>query len=97
MDFDVILKAVDVGVIVAIMLVTQGLKNALPEAYWRVVPLIPLVLGIFAGIVMTEVNIWRLVAKNSLLYAGASSLVYEVGRTTVFGRGAKAENLEATL
>jgi hypothetical protein len=60
------------------------------------IPLLRLALGIFAGVVMTEGNIWRVIAKNSLLYAGASSLVFEVGRTTIFGRGAKAEKLQVT-
>jgi hypothetical protein len=91
MDFDSLLKAVDLVVIVAIIAITEAVKRAVPEKYWRLMPIVPLVLGIAAGFVVTTASEWRAFAKAAMLYAGAASLAYEIGRTTLFGAGAKAE------
>ena len=91
MDVDTLFKTLDGVVILAIMAVTEGIKRILPESYWRWVPGIPLILGIASGVVMTDATAWRAVAKGALVYAGGASLGYELLRTTIFKKSAKAE------
>lgn len=91
-NFDVLLKAVDLVLILAIMGVTEGVKRALPEAEWRWIPVIPMVLGVLCGAVVSPAGSgWRVMAKAALLYAGAASLGYEFLRTTIFKTGGKAD------
>jgi len=91
-DLSSLLKLVDVGVIIAIIGITEGIKRALPESYWRLTPAVTLGLGLAAGIIMVpDASAIRAVAKSALIYGGAASLAYELGRTTLFGKGAKVE------
>ena len=92
MNFDTLLKAVDLVIILAIIGVTEAVKKTLPESLWRWVPIVPVVLGAVAGAVVSpDESSWRVAAKATLLYAGAASLGYELLRTTLLKSGAKAE------
>lgn len=92
-NFDVLLKAVDLVLILAIMGLTEAIKRAMPEDQWRWIPLVPVVLGIICGAVVSPAGSgWRVMAKASLLYGGAASLAYELLRTTVLKQGAKVPN-----
>lgn len=91
--FDALLKAVDVLVIIAIIGITEAVKRAVPERFWRWTPVVPLLLGIIGGIVLSPPGLgWRAVAKATLLYAGAASIAYELLRTTIFKSGQKNES-----
>lgn len=93
-DISALLKLVDLGVIAAIIGITEGIKRVMPEEYWRSTPAVPLLLGVVAGATMTpELSAWRVVAKSALIYGGAASLAYELGRTTLFGKGSKAGDI----
>jgi hypothetical protein len=82
-------KAVDLVTIAAIIALTQAIKRALPEEFWRLTPLITVALGVAAGLITAETTDPRLIAKSVLLNSGAASLAYELGRTTLLGKGAK--------
>jgi hypothetical protein len=90
-DIQQLLKVVDAVMIAAIIGIVQGLKKVLHEDLWRWIPLAVIVLGVLAGWITTDTGAWRAVAKNALLYAGAASIIYELGRTTVFAKGAKGD------
>ena len=91
-DISALLKLVDLGVIAAIIGITEGIKRALPEDYWRLTPAVTLLLGIVAGWIMVpDASAVRAIAKSALIYGGAASLAYELGRTTIFGKGAKVD------
>lgn len=91
--FEALLKAVDIVLILAIMGITEAIKRAIPEERWRWVPLVPMILGVLCGAVVSPAGSgWRVVAKAALLYAGAASLGYELLRTTLFKTGGKSEN-----
>ncbi len=49
-DVNALLKLLDVGIILAIMGVSQAVKGFVPE---RWIPVIPLVLGIAAGVIVS--------------------------------------------
>ena len=87
-DFGALLKAVDLVMILAIIGVTEAVKRSLPETSWRWIPIVPTVLGIVAGIIVSPGD-WRVLAKAAMLYAGAASLGYEILRTTILKSGAK--------
>ena len=87
LDFDALFKAVDMVAIIAVIAVSFLLSSVLTK-YERYLPLIPLILGIFAGIVLTPAGAeWRIIAKASLFYGGAAAIVYKIGRTTLMGKG----------
>ena len=91
LTFDALLKAVDLVMIIAIIGITERFKRALPEVYWRWVPVAPVVLGLIAGIIVSPGSgDWRVLAKAAMLYAGAASLGYELLRTTILKSGTKA-------
>jgi hypothetical protein len=97
-DFGPLLKAVDLTIIAAIVAITFAVKAALTDPqtgnnpYWRWIPLVPLALGLVAGWIVTQsTDGARAILKAALLYGGAASLLWEIGRTTVFKAGAKAD------
>jgi Ca2+/Na+ antiporter len=51
----------------------------------RVYILIPLALGIVAGILTTKPLEWRGVGINAIIYAGISSYIYQTGKKLVVG------------
>ena len=90
LTFDALLKAVDLVMIIAIIGVTEAIKRALPEPYWRWIPVVPVMLGLGAGVIVSPGSgDWRVLAKAAMLYAGAASLGYELLRTTILKTGAK--------
>ena len=90
MDYEALLKALDFVVIVAIMGVTEGVKRMLREDLWRWIPVVPILLGIVAGLLLTPIGSgWQAFGKSVLLYAGGASIAYEFLRTTIFKSGAK--------
>jgi hypothetical protein len=92
MDVNKLLGPLDAAFILALVVITEMVKRALPESYWRAVPLIPLALGLGAGFVMAgEASNWQAVTKTAILYAGGASLAYELGRSTVLGKGGPAK------
>lgn len=92
--FSELLKAVDLVAVAAIIGVTFGIRQFLHEDYWRWIPAVPLVLGLVAGWILTPEPNWRIIAKAALFYGGAASIMWELGRTTVFKAGAKTEAKE---
>jgi hypothetical protein len=90
MDFKPLLDAVDMVLIVAIIGVAQGLKSFLPETMWRYVPLVVIVLGVLAGFLKGDEANLRDFGAKALMYSGAAAIVYELARTTILGKGAKA-------
>ena len=89
--FDALLKAVDIIIILAIIGITEAVKRTM-QNHWRWIPMVPVVLGIIGGIIVTpSLTNWRVAAKAAMLYAGAASIAFELLRTTILKQGSKTD------
>jgi len=90
MNIDIIANYIDLGIIVAILLITEFIKDRLHKTKldsemvdYKIMPFIPLVLGIFGGISVVMKNpqanktFWEIVWQ-SIKYAGAATFVYKL-------------------
>lgn len=69
--------------IIAITKVITGFDKEGKYARWY--PIIPAILGIAAAILATSPFAWRTFGNNALIYTGAATYLYKVGKTTVLG------------
>ena len=83
-----LLKLVDGAIILAVLGVSYPLGMLIPEAYKeRWLPVVPLVIGIAAGVIMSPPGAqWQAIAKTCLLYAAAPAYLYKLGKTTLFAK-----------
>jgi len=90
MNINIIANYIDLGIIVAILLITEFIKDRLHKTKldsemvdYKIMPFIPLVLGIFGGISVVMKNpqanktFWEIVWQ-SIKYAGAATFVYKL-------------------
>jgi len=87
-DISELLKLVDAAIILAVLGVSYPLGMLIPEGYReRWMPVVPLLLGVGAGLIMTPSGAaWQAVAKSCLLYAAAPAYIYKLGKTTLFAK-----------
>jgi len=69
--------------IIAITKVITGFDKEGKYARWY--PVIPAILGIAAAYFATAPFVWRTFGNNALIYTGAATYLYKVGKTTVLG------------
>jgi len=79
----------DIGIIIGIILITQFIKERMHQTLklendiidYKIMPFIPLIFGIFAGISVSfrdgEANFWNIIWQ-SIKYAGAATFLYKV-------------------
>jgi len=90
MNLSLISNYIDLGIILAIILITEFIKDRLHRTKldsemvdYKIMPFIPLVLGIFGGISVVMKNpqanktFWEIVWQ-SIKYAGAATFVYKL-------------------
>ncbi len=100
MDISVIGNYFDIGIIIGIILITSYIKDALHKKTKldneetvdsKIIPFVPLILGIFAGISVVfrdgqiENNAWNIIWQ-SIKYAGAATFAYKL--FSKFGKSA---------
>jgi len=85
MDFSNLgLNMAVVGGIIAITKVITGFDKKGKYARWY--PVIPAVLGIAAAIFATSPFVWRTFGNNAIIYTGAATYLYKVGKTTILDK-----------
>jgi len=79
----------DIGIIIGIILITQFIKERLHQSLkveneiidYKIMPFIPLVFGIFAGVSVAfrdnDISFWNIIWQ-SIKYAGAATFLYKV-------------------
>lgn len=76
----------NMGVVAGIIALTKVLTSIDKDGkYSRLYPIIPAVLGIGAAAFTTDPLTWQEFGKNFLIYVGAATYIYKVGKTTVLG------------
>ncbi len=100
MDISVIGNYFDIGIIIGIILITSYIKDALHKKTKldneetidsKIIPFVPLVLGIFAGVSVVfrdakvANNFWNIIWA-SIKYAGAATFAYKL--FSKFGKAA---------
>jgi uncharacterized membrane protein len=72
---------VDAGLVLGIVLFSQGIKYALKlnknKAHWFI--LVPMVLGIVAAYIRTSPHLLANIVKDTFAYGGSSAMVYMLG------------------
>lgn len=84
MDFLNLLDGALIGAIIAIMEVLKSMDTAKKFTRWY--PFVVLILALVAAAFKANPFTWQTFGYNAILYAGASSYIYKLGRTTILGK-----------
>lgn len=78
---------VEMGMIAAILALTEVIKSFdTGKKFWRLYPVIPLVLGVAAAFATADAITFQNVLEKSILYVGPATYIFKFGKTTVMGK-----------
>jgi hypothetical protein len=83
---DIMAIGLNLGVIAGIIGLTEVVKRVVPVKLEGWVIVVPLVLGILAAMGLTQPLEWQGVVVNAIIYAGASTYAWKLGKTILVGK-----------
>ncbi len=83
---DILTIGLNAGIIAGIIGLTEVIKKIIPVKLEGWVIIVPLLLGVAAAVGLTKPLEWQGVVVNAIIYAGASTYAWKLGKTILVGK-----------